>query len=126
MNNEVVQEVLKRIDSLGELSAEGFEVLVQQAYLSGLTKIVWALLWVALTVVFYAIGRAAHDKRFLPDVFEYDPRESYRAGADTPLVIFSSVFGSASLVASVFMTMEAVKWLVNPEFYAIRYLLQAF
>lgn len=126
MDNEVVQEVLRRIDSLGELSAEGFEVLVQQAFASGLTKVVWALLWTVLVLVSYRVGRAAHEERFLPEVFHYNPSSPYNASAGVPLVIFSSFFGLTFFIAAIYMTMEAIKWLSNPEFYAIRFLVQAF
>lgn len=124
MNDEVVQEVLDRLDHLGELSGQGFEILVRQVYVEAVRDIVWALILFTLVVIattyLRRCGYLGGEQRY------HLERENDRYD-DTKSIssIVAGLLGALFLMIGLVATTNVVTKLINPEFYAIRYIVRS-
>lgn len=123
MDNEIVQEVLSRIDSLGELGQQGFEVIVRQAYIEGVSRILAGLLLLALSIALLVAAWRAFDERLLLGRIRYEEASLYRWRTGDTLALWLGATGGLLLLPGMIYLWSGTKWLINPEFYAIRYLL---
>lgn len=107
--NEVAQEVLDRVDELGELGAQGFEIIVQQALVEAASKGIWGVIFLAVGVLAWTSARKWSAKREDPE-FAFDVT---RIASLVPVTI-----GLINLTSS-------MKWFLNPEFYAIKWIINS-
>jgi len=128
MNDELVNEVLRRLDSLGETIADGaiqgFEVLVRQVYISAVGDGVAALGLALFAAFILWSGRWARAR-----VRANEERRGPRVDDDLPRGWGYAVsWAVATLVAAagIFHLHKLIAKLVNPEFYAIKMILDVF
>lgn len=124
MSDQVMQEVLTRLDKLaaqlGEAGAFSWEVLVRQAYYVngwwsvGLDAVGILFFAVCLPLAIWMIRRgfkASNDRDYDAEMLWY---------------ICATVLGVAGLIiglVSIFDAVASIKYIVNPEYYALRELL---
>lgn len=132
MNEELINEVLSRLDAVGaELSkgaAFGYEVLVRQQVIEGIVGLLLAVIFAAVFVVAIRFGRGSY-KSFVanklgnrkPNYFDmaYDMTD-WTGPIGVPLGIASLAFGILSLVNLV----GGLQKLLNPHYYAIYEILE--
>lgn len=106
----IIQQV---IDLLKTLSPALWKVLVKQVYVEGFSQLAWSLVVLIIGVVFvrmyyYAKGKAKAD------------RFSDWNGLEWVWVICAIIAG----LATTGLLVGSLKWIANPDFYAVRWLLE--
>lgn len=119
--DDIVTEVLERLDEVGRLVADGaeagFEILVRQAMVEGIANFVWAIFWL---IPAFLLAKQAK-KLFTGDYANDIPHRADEIGFG---ILVSIAAGIPALVA-----MNQLSWgikrMINPAFYAIKYVLDA-
>lgn len=101
--------IVELIEFLKNASPVIWESFVRQARIEGVSYIVWSLILFAVVFFGYRVGR---------DLFESDEEIDmwFRFGS------FAVCVGSGFL--GIYYLIEGLMWLSNPEFYAIRYMIE--
>lgn len=130
MDNELVQEVLDRLDSVGAAISEGavagFEVLVRQAVISGITMTFWGTVMMLL-VVGASVYLAKSANNFVANRPEgYSPYGKW--GWDSWIMPRLVVIVPAFLFIILGPTLltDGIHHLLNPEYYALQEVLRTF
>ena len=118
MSDEAVEQILDRVDRLGELGGDAFETLIKQVYIEGATAIVWALVLFGLVFVGLKILKNLGAFKDEPRWMQYDHLDNGMAKVFTSLGTLA-----AGLVGFGFVNM-AVRRFAHPEFWALKYLLE--
>lgn len=131
MDNELVEEVLRRIDELGSSLSDGathgFEILVRQQIISGVASIFWSslLLALALTIARKLIPSA---REHAEKIREYEQDRGYRRVTwedwIMPHLAWLILGPIAGIIGSVMITI-GIQQLLNPGYYAIADILRA-
>ncbi len=122
MSEELVDEILTRLDRAGELAGDGFEVLIRQVYLSVVTDVLW-MIFLGVITAFFVItirrcGYMGGEHRWHVNKGPYnESRELAVIGSSIGLLLSTGVMFA--------LLMAVIRKLINPEFYAIRYIFQA-
>jgi chromate transport protein ChrA len=95
------------IDFLKNASPVVWNALIKQTYMEGVVSIVWAAILVLIAFGFYKLGKKLNN-----------------SDEDTLFWLSSFVASGIFLFIGVFRFIEGIMWLINPEFYAIRYILE--
>ena len=121
MTNEEL--ILKLIETIQNLAPELWKILLKQAYTEAFAKMLWGI----------GFGFAAYKlngivKRYIPRKIKEEADKSYYYQQDD----FVTWKIAASITACVILVLlavgyifSAIMWLYNPEFYAIRFILQS-
>jgi hypothetical protein len=118
MKNNIANKVLEYIESLGDVMSNGakygFEVMVKQNFTSGLIDVITSLPFV-LVLIFatYKLTRLAVTK--WDDLYASDMEFLVGFGLML-LFIFTGVMTVVGYIA----TVEGLKMMINPEYYAIK------
>lgn len=124
MNDELVEEVLSRLDRLGELGGDAFEILLRQVYVDAVMNFIWATLMVVVLIVgkwyLNRLGWFGHEHRFHTKPTYGGGNEGRFAGT----LIASLTMGFAVFVF-IGMIFAAIRRLINPEFWALNYILKS-
>ena len=119
MNEQLVQEILSRLDTAGELAVEGFSVLMRQVYIDAMMMGGWT---VFLLVVAYVCYRLVRNYGYLGGEHIWSTG-SYEApelgGAVFGMAGTGALFGAFGLITGI------IGRLANPEFYALKWVLQS-
>ena len=140
MEDEVINEVLDRIDSVGRAISEGavagFEVLVTQAVLAGVGRLVAALVFFAIGAFFWRCSvNESNDLATLGELREQidSVKNDYQLNkmlytyeSDRMLVTFLRTASIASAAIGTIPLLGALYRFVNPEYYAIKEVLNTF
>lgn len=102
--------LIKLIKALQEMAPQVWEVLLRQVYLEAWAKVFWSIVFGFLS--------------FLVWKFASVKKEEWYENRDEEYYFFSMIFASSSAFASIYFFSYAILWFSNPEFYAIRWLLE--
>lgn len=108
---ELMQEL---IAFLKEASPAVWQTLLKQVYVEAAGQIAWALAMAVICVLLVKLGLYAKRQYAKDDYSLWDVGQwaSFCGALITGLVAFG-------------LCVSAVQWLINPEFYAIRYIIQS-
>lgn len=111
----MIDEVLRKlIEFLQEVSPLVWQALVKQVYVEAFSKFAWGAL--LLIGAFFLVKLAAKVKAAYKEEYQ-DGAEDITAGLVYFISLFVGVVGFAFVVS-------ALKWVANPEYYAIRLLVE--
>lgn len=114
MTPEQIQQLIDYMRDMGELAvSKGFELAMRQVYASAITNFIWAIVTlIGLGVSIWAL------KQGITAVKDHSSWQ-YKSDAEFWGTIFG-IFGIVifGLLAGALIT-DAIKYLVNPEWYAI-------
>jgi len=121
MDESTADRVLERLDQLGEISVQGFEILVQQAIIEGIVSITWAVIWFALAGALAYAAKRTYTGDLFPQMYEtrYSNNDRHKAWG-----VSYGIASSLLFLLGLTMTNIGIKYLINPEFYAIRFILR--
>jgi hypothetical protein len=118
MNDQLVNELLERLDAAGELAVEGFGVLLRQVYITAAFNVLWGVLCLVAVAtcvwMLRKLGCFGGTQEWCTG--HYDEPEM--------AMFFAGVAGLSFLGLSTAFFQAAVSRFINPEFYAIDYLLK--
>ena len=122
MNEELVQEILHRLDSAGEIAGQGFEILIRQVYISAIGNVIW-IIWFAAVLfgivkILKKLGYLGGEREWLVSGFAVDTDRSTVVGALGTVALTLVLFTGVNLY-------QIAAKLINPEFYAIRWILKS-
>lgn len=119
MNEQLVQEVLDRLDKAGDLAVEGFGILIRQVYIEALMMGIWVA---PLLVTAYVTYRCVRNFGFLGGEHVWAT-----GGYDEPGVSASifAIIGASAVFVSFGLVVGIVARLANPEFYALRQIMSS-
>lgn len=118
------QELLKRLDALaGQLGTTAgylWHVMVRQAYIEGITDCVLAMLFTVVTITGYRLTRRALEIPNKSDSYQGEYWPDKKQGLFWPSIVVGSLAAIFSLVSLTFGIQE----LLNPEYFALRGLVE--
>ena len=132
MNEELINEVLRRIDEMGatvsEGAAFGYEVLVRQQIISGIMDLLLSLLLTAAIIVTAVWLRRSHND-FVENKLGKKKSDYYSMTHDMddwaiPRLVPAAIAGIFAIPIAVNALMEGLKHLLNPHYYAIYEILE--
>ena len=126
MQSQVVQDVGSLIDKLAAKlavpAAQLWEILTRQAKVAGLTSLLWAAAWFVLAIV---LAKQWERAKRSDAQFEALRKEG-KAYGEPPSTSLFVVIGTILLTGiGLFWLTAAIQRLVNPQFYALKYVLDA-
>lgn len=114
------QELLKRLDAvaakLGTTTEYLWKVLVRQGYVEGITDVLSGVTCLVMTIVLY---------RFTVKWTKMKPGEHEWTEGQSACVWLGTILGLAFAVATSACLTAGIKELLNPEYFALREILQA-
>lgn len=108
--------ILKLIEAIQKLAPEVWAVLIKQVYSEAATYLVWGVIWLIAAALCGKATLAVAANNWGDDWHD-DSIRYFCAGLLALTVIGLLVIAANDLTA-------AAQWFYNPEFYAIRFLLQ--
>lgn len=136
MDNELVQEILDRLDAVGEAVSEGavagFEVLVRQAFITGLTNTLWGVLLVAVgtvaSVTLYRSYVAYRDTKLgqRSESLRWSSVYRWEHFFHSPAPYVGGVLAAICMPIGLTLLTDGIKYLVNPEYYALKEVMSIF
>jgi uncharacterized protein YqhQ len=110
--NETIQKLIELFE---QLSPKIWAILMKQVYIEATASLFWGLAVGAITLGFSSLG-FHHRKKYQKDTYKND---------DNSMWAWIS-WGTAgiSMIICVLIMISAIQHFANPEFYAIRFLLQ--
>lgn len=109
--NEAIQEL---IDFIKTASPVIWETLIRQVYVEVAGKILWVVGLLVLCFFLFRFGKKFYEK------YQEDSYSMFDLAYYTCLF-----FSGASGVMAFSLIVSAIMWAINPQFYAIRYILQS-
>jgi hypothetical protein len=116
VNDQLVNELLERLDTAGELAVEGFEILLRQVYITAAFNFLWGIALFLLTGLL-VVGVRRFGYLGGERVWKRENASDASFGAGS--LAFVAV---CTLFASLAFFQAAFTRLVNPEFHVIEYL----
>lgn len=117
MKEETITKYIDQLaQSLNVASEHVYEALIKQAMVSGITSIVWAVIFGIATVIVLCVG-------FMSAKREYD-----RYGFDHDVfmtILFTLIAASFTVIPFGISVENALTALLNPEYWAIKEVLNA-
>jgi hypothetical protein len=113
----MIDETLsKLIEFLESASPLVWQTLIKQVYLEAFSKLVWGIAILVVALVLYRFANL-HKKAYEE---KWDDGRYFQDG--DPWIIYTAI----SLVGlwAFYLLVAAAMWFINPEFYAIRFLLE--
>lgn len=126
---DLKQEIFARLDAigakLGVLANHLWEVLVRQAYIEGVTDLIFAAIaaiWFLCAVkLLHTILNVPHEERKQGNTWwEYGDQLTVVGGIGT---IAGTITGIGALVSGLYNLTTGIQQVMNPEFYALQYVL---
>lgn len=123
MNDELVQEVLNRLDKIGEIGADlanqGFEILLRQVYIDAVMRIIWVLVLVVPLVVLLRciknLGYLGGERIWCKGTYGDPEMAAFFSGL--------GIFVTSALMG--ILAHQAIARFLNPEFYVIQWILKS-
>ena len=109
--DKVLQELIEFVKSASPVI---WQALYKQVYVEALASFLWAIGLAVLAVILFRIAKWAMAKK---------EEEGYMSDWEILYGFCYFFSGVAGVVAFGFLV-SAIKWVANPEFYAIRFILQ--
>lgn len=126
MDEATVDKVLDRLDQLGEISVQGFEILARQAVAEALKYSIWALIWFIVAIIFARIASKTYKGELFQDIYTFT--DSYSGRQTSYNKQWSIPYGIVSittLLVGLYHAGQALLRFINPKFYAIEYILRS-
>jgi hypothetical protein len=111
MTDEILRELIEFIENA---SPAVWSTLLKQVYSDAFTLLAWGVFVAILAVVSFKLAR----------VFNKKNKDGYNGRDDYEFMLWmTSVLAVVAVPSAFAMFVEAIKYLINPEFYAIRFIL---
>jgi lipoprotein signal peptidase len=111
--DKVLQELIEFMKSASPVI---WQALYKQVYIEAAASFLWAIGLAVLAVVFVRVAKWAMAKKEEDDGY-----------SDWEIVYgFCYILSCATGIVAFSLLVSAIKWIANPEFYAIRFILQSF
>jgi len=122
MEQKIVEIIDKLAEKLGVASEAIWSVLVKQAFVEGITSIFWAIIMYLSAFVFYIFVRNLFKE--YSEAQKNNPNEDYEGYVIA--VIISGAMEIICLLVGLIQTVDAIHCLINPEYWALREILNQF
>lgn len=122
MEQKIVEIIDKLAEKLGVASEFIWSVLVKQAFVEAVISIFWAIIMYLSAFVFYIFVRNLFKE--YSEAQKNKPNEDYEGYVIA--VIMSGAAGLICLLIGLFQTADAIHCLINPEYWALRKILNQF
>ena len=107
-------ELLKElVEYIKTASPQLWAILIKQAYVEAVGHLLWTMFLMGVTYALYRVGKWSQVKK------ENDEFSDWEYAA-----IFSYLVAGITFIIGFAFLVSTTKWFINPEFYAIRYILQ--
>ena len=131
--DRIEQSLTGLADALQVPATQVWEILIRQAHIEGLEWGLWCAFWIIMTPVAFTLAWRIYfsiDKAKAAHLAEQEKLDAFSRSIFDPCIyvaasIFLSAFGVACSVGIVTAGSAALKCLLNPEYYALREILQA-
>ena len=108
---ELLQQLVEWFETA---SPQLWEILIKQVYVEATSDLVWGIIWLAVATALIFVGKWGWKCNEEHGDYNTDWEWVF-----VPSWVFSGILFPVGLA----MLSSAIKWFVNPEFYAIRYIL---
>jgi len=122
VNEDAVDKVLERLDQLGEISIQGFEVIVRQMVIEGFISLAWGGFWALVTIAVFIIAKKTFDNTLFPEAYAYENGYS----SNRPWSMAYAFVGVALTLTALNLVAGGIRRLINPEYFAIEYIFRQF
>jgi len=126
MTPEQIQELLDKLFALGGTAAsKGFELALRQVYVHVVTTAIWGVAMLAASIACFVLASRLWKRRArLHEAAKKDRYNSYISTVDEDMGTIFSVAGGICFLVVFFVNLtDVVARLINPEWYAVKLLM---